>query len=422
MLQTVGCCLFRYIIKIMTTIKLRFRPSSVSGKEGTLYYQVIHLRKVAVISTAYHIHQHEWDDTRQMVDIAGCTDNNRKIVLQMYVAKINWEMERMRNIVDEKKDCCVEGLLELFRQILPCASVFCYIRQQIAKKMRMGCYGTAKTYISALRSFERFRNGNDLGFANLTGDMMQEYEAWMLHTGLKRNSASCYIRTFRTLYRLAVEEGLAVDNDIFRKVHVSVGKTRKRAVSQGIIHRILCLDLAGKPSLDFARDIFMFSFYTRGMSFVDIAHLRKRDLHNGFLTYNRRKTFQCLTIQWERPMQSIVDKYSQQTAASSYLFPIINGDSQADRRRYEQTLQRVNRSLKKIGVMIGLSIPLSTYVARHSWASIARNFDVPLSVISEGLGHDSDRTTQIYLASLDTSMINKANKKIISKITSMKNV
>lgn len=408
----------------MTTIKLRFRPSSISGKEGTLYYQVIHHRKAAVISTDCHIYRHEWDYKNSVINIAGCADNNRKTMLRQYMAKVDWEMGRMRRIVDERKNCCsgVDDLIALFRGMLPCTSVFCHILQQVSKKMRMKCYGTAKTYISALRSFERFRKGSDLGFESLTGDMMQEYEAWMLHTGLKRNSASCYIRTLRTLYRMAVEEGLAVDNDIFRKVHVSVGKTRKRAVSQDIIRRILCLDLAGKPSLDFARDMFMFSFYTRGMSFVDIAHLRKKDLHNGFLTYNRRKTFQCLTIQWETPMQVIVDKYSQQTAGSLYLFPIINGDSQADRNMYEHTLQRVNRSLKKIGVMIGLSVPLSTYVARHSWASIARSFDVPLSVISEGLGHDSDKTTQIYLASLDTSTINKANKEIISKITSMGNV
>ena len=89
----------------------------------------------------------------------------------------------------------------------------------------------------------------------------------------------------------------------------------------------------------------------------------------------------------------------------------------ADRLSYEQALQRINRSLKRIGTLIGLHIPLSTYVARHSWASIARNMDVPLSIISEGLGHDSDKTTQIYLASLDKSMVNKANKEIISKIT-----
>lgn len=403
----------------MTTLNLRFRPSSVLDKEGTLYYQVIHNRKVAIISTSYHIFQHEWNEQKSSIKVSGGVDDNRKAVLQVYITRINWEMYKMQEIIDDKEDCdfCIEELFVLFRKIRPTTSVFCHIRQQIAKKVRMRCYGTAKSYVSALRSFERFLDGADLSFSEMTCDMMQEYEAWMLHTGLTRNSASCYIRTLRTLYRMAVDDGVTVNNDIFRKVHVSVGKTRKRAVSKDIIRSILRLDLTGKPSLEFARDMFMFSFYTRGMSFVDIAHLMKKDLSNGFLTYNRRKTFQNLTIQWEHPMQDIVDKYAQQTEESLYMFPIIKGDSQDDRNSYEQTLQRINRSLKRIGSMIGLAVPLTTYVARHSWASIARNMDVPLSVISEGLGHDSDKTTQVYLASLDTSMINKANKKIINKIT-----
>lgn len=115
-------------------------------------------------------------------------------------------------------------------------------------------------------------------------------------------------------------------------------------------------------------------------------------------------------------MQEIVNRYVRQTAGSPYMFPIVSGDAFGGHQTYEQALQRINRSLKRIGGMIGLPVPLTTYVARHSWASIARNLDVPLSVISEGLGHDSDKTTQIYLASLDTSMINRANRKIIKKV------
>jgi len=412
----------------MATVKLRFRPSSVRSKKGTLYYQVIHLRRVAMLSSGCYIYPHEWDEKHSAVVIVSdaADEAGRKDVLRLYKQKTGRDIRRMREIIEEKDGGAhgytIDDLLDAFRQNLSRASVFCYIRSQISGKIRMKCYGTAKAYANALRSFGKFREERDLGFDDMSGEMMQEYEAWMLHAGLKRSSASCYIRTLRTLYRRAVEDKLADDNDIFRKVHVSMGKTRKRAVSADVIRSILCLDLSGKPSLCFARDIFMFSFYTRGMSFVDIAHLKKSDLRNGFITYNRRKTFQSLTIQWERPMQVIVDRYAEQTRGSSYLFPIITGDTPADRACYEQALQRVNRSLKRIGMIVGLSIPLSTYVARHSWASIARNMDVPLSVISEGLGHDSDKTTQIYLASLDTSMINKANRKIINRITHKGNV
>lgn len=406
----------------MTTIKLRFHPSSVAGKEGTLYYQAIHHRKAVTISTDYHIFPYEWDEEHSAIRLTDCMENDeeRKALLRLYQLKVNWDIGRMLEVIDRTEQTTgnytIDDLQKAFRNI-PCrTSVFCYISAQTARKIRMKCYGTARTYVNALRNFSKFRNETDLLFSDMTGDMIQEYEAWMLHAGLRRSSASCYMRTLRTLYRKAMEEGLAEDNDIFRKVHVSVGKTRKRAVASDVIRTIQKLDLTGKPSLAFARDIFMFSFYTRGMSFVDIAHLKKSDQRNGFLTYSRRKTFQSLTIQWEHPMQNIVNRYVEQTNGSPYMFPIITGETFADHVAYSQALQRINRSLKRIGVMIGLAVPLTTYVARHSWASIARNMDVPLSVISEGLGHDSDKTTQIYLASLDTSMINKANSKIIKNI------
>lgn len=406
----------------MATIKLKFRRSSINGKEGTLYYQITHCHKTAMISTAYHIHPYEWDEKHSAIHTGE--DGERKDLLKLYQSNINREMMLMARLADKKcktnGGCTIEELQMSCRQVLPATSVFCYIRSQIDKKARMKCYGTAKAYTNALRSFGKFREKKDLGFDDMDGELMQEYEAWMLHAGLKRSSASCYLRTLRTLYRQAVEEEKSDDNDIFRKVHISIGKTRKRAVSIDVIRAIQSLDLSQKPSLNFARDIFMFSFYTRGMPFVDIAHLRKSDLRNGFLTYNRRKTFQSLTIQWEEPMQTIVDRYAGHTLGSPYMFPIIKGDTWTDRTCYEQALQRVNRNLKRIGALVGLSIPLSTYVARHSWASIARNMAVPLSVISEGLGHDSDKTTQIYLASLDTSMVNKANRKIIDRITIVK--
>lgn len=406
----------------MTTIKLRFHSSSVAGKEGTLYYQVTHHRKVVTINTDYHIFPREWDEEHSAIRSTDCVGSNgeRKAVLRLYRLRVNWDIGRMLDVIDKKEratgNYTIEDLRRAFRDMPRRTSVFCYIAAQTARKIRMRCYGTARTYINVLRNFSKFREGNDLAFSDMTGDMIQEYESWMLHAGLRRSSASCYMRTLRTLYRKAAEEGLTADNDIFRKVHVSVGKTRKRAVASDVIRTILKLDLTGKPSLAFARDMFMFSFYTRGMSFVDIAHLKKSDQRNGFLTYNRRKTFQSLTIQWEHPMQNIVNRYVEQTNGSPYMFPIITGETFADHVAYSQALQRINRSLKRIGVMIGLAVPLTTYVARHSWASIARNMDVPLSVISEGLGHDSDKTTQIYLASLDTSMINKANSKIIKKI------
>lgn len=185
----------------------------------------------------------------------------------------------------------------------------------------------------------------------------------------------------------------------------------KRAIPQDAIKRLRDLNLNSRPSADLARDIFMFSFYTRGMSFIDIAFLRKEDIQNGILSYRRKKTNQHIVVKWEKQMQEIVDKYD--TVNSPYLLPLIKNVGQDERRQYLTAAHRINRNLKTIGKQLGLSMPLTCYVARHTWASIAKSKNIPISVISEAMGHDSESTTRIYLASLDTSVIDKANKLII---------
>mgnify|MGYP002427047637 CR=1 FL=1 len=160
--------------------------------------------------------------------------------------------------------------------------------------------------------------------------------------------------------------------------------------------------------------MFLFSFYTRGMSFVDMAYLRKCDLCGTYLTYKRRKTRQTLHIKWEKNMRELVEKYD--IPSSPYLLPIIKPDAMIDvRKQYLYASQNINRHLKLLGRELGFSNPLTLYVARHAWASIAKSKNIPLSVISEGMGHTSYKTTQVYLDSIDTAKINQANKKIIQR-------
>ena len=166
--------------------------------------------------------------------------------------------------------------------------------------------------------------------------------------------------------------------------------------------------------MEWARDLFMFSFYTRGMSFVDMAYLKKTDLQNGVLVYRRQKTNQQLTIKWEKPMQDIVNKYA--SPESPYLLPIIRDTHTDARLQYKNAIHLVNNKLKLIGKEIGLGIPLTTYVARHGWASIAKHKNIPIGIISEALGHDSEKTTRIYLDSLDTSAVDKANSQILNSL------
>lgn len=159
----------------------------------------------------------------------------------------------------------------------------------------------------------------------------------------------------------------------------------------------------------------MFSFYTRGMSFVDMSFLKDSNIRNGVLVYSRRKTGQRLYIKWEKCMQDIVDKY-RFSAVPPYLLPLNGNLSENNGLNYRRALLNVNRNLKKVASLAGISVPLTMYVARHSWATAAKEKNIPLSIISECMGHDSDMTTQIYLASLDNAMVDKANMEIINAL------
>lgn len=181
-----------------------------------------------------------------------------------------------------------------------------------------------------------------------------------------------------------------------------------------VIKKINALDLSLTPALDYARDMFLMSFYLRGMSFIDMAFLKKTDLKNGYITYRRRKTGQQLIIEWTKEMQIIRDKYPENK--SDYLLPVIRNPGINERCIYRNTSYNINQNLKRVAEMVGVTIPLTLYVARHSWASAAKAKGIPLSVISEGMGHNSEVTTQIYLASLDASVVDHANSLILKSL------
>lgn len=290
-------------------------------------------------------------------------------------------------------------------------SLFSFMQSVIIQLQQMGKQRTSETYQATLRSFMQFRENKDILLNKIDSELMLMYEAYLRNRGLTRNSTSFYMRILRAVYNRAVEKNLTANKNPFKHVYTGIDKTVKRALPLKTIRKIKNLDLSLLPSLEFVRDMFLFSFYTRGMSFIDMAYLKKKDLSNGILSYRRRKTGQQLFIRWEKCMQEIVEKYDN--PLSEYLLPIIKPMNGNERTQYQNAMCMINRKLKTIGNMVGVQLPLTMYTARHSWASVAKNKNVPISVISEGMGHDSELTTQIYLASLDTAVVDKANSLII---------
>lgn len=402
----------------MTSVKITFRPSTIKEKEGKLCFRFVLDRRVRRIGTEYRLFFSEWDECLQSVVVRPQSDDERKNYLMAMQSRIDADTRRLNRIIaffeQERRGYTYEDILAAWRIPIVGNSLFDFMEEMIARFKRQGQIRTSETYTAALRSFARFRNRRDIRLEEIDSDIMTAYEIYLRRTGASRNTSSFYMRILRAVYNRAVERGVVLQRQPFRHVYTGVDKTVKRAMPLDALRQLKNADLRSFPLLDYARDMFLLSFYTRGMSFVDMAYLKKGDLSSGTLTYCRKKTGQRLSIRWERCMQEIVAKYPNRHPV--YLLPIIRKDGGDERRQYKNCGQLINRYLKKIGREMGFPVPLTMYVARHTWANVARSRNVPIAVISESMGHDSETTTRIYLASLDSVTVDRANQVVINSL------
>lgn len=284
--------------------------------------------------------------------------------------------------------------------------------------------GTAQSYLKAKSSFLDFLLETNIGgtesiwIESIDNILIGRYNRYLLSRGLVRNSISFYNRVLRSIYNKAVKQYHLVDKRPFDQVYTGVDKTINRAIRESTIAKLLMLDLSYDKSLEMVRDLFVFSYAARGMAFVDIAYLKKANIHGDYISYCRKKTGARLEIKIESQIGRLIKKYTNPN--SRYVFPILDDISSDDEqevyRHYQSKLASFNRKLKTLSSMVDEPLKLTTYVARHSWATAARNTNIPMSIISEGLGHKSERTTRIYLASFDGSLIDEANVKLLKRI------
>lgn len=272
-------------------------------------------------------------------------------------------------------------------------------------------FGSASNYVMAYRKLRRFVGRRKIMMGDITRMWVSEYELWLHNDGLSHNSVSFYMRYLRAVYNAAVVEvGGTHMQDPFCGLRLAQIATAKRAISKSDLLLIRGIDLlACTPKLSLARDIFLFSFYTRGMSLIDMAYLRKVDIHNGVLTYRRRKTGQLLSMAVEPQLNELIVRYAN---PSPYVLPILLHDDSY--RGYRNAQRDMNRHIRLLGEMLGFGFPLTFYVARHTWATMARDCGTPMYIISAGMGHSSEQTTRIYLAQLDHNVIDRVNRAIIS--------
>lgn len=271
---------------------------------------------------------------------------------------------------------------------------------------------TAANYLTAARSLSRFLDNSRWSFADITTAMLQCYQRWLCNRGIRLNTVSAYMRSLRSLYNRAVDN---VADNPFTAVFTGNEQTAKRSVTDEEIRKLLALQLDHLPHLAFARDIFMFSFMAMGMPFVDIAYLKWQQIHDGVLHYARHKTGHKVCVAIEPYMAEIINRHS--ITGSEYVFPILANTTSANiHATYLKRLRAYNYALHRLSQLIDSPRTLSSYVARHSWASLAYRSGIDISLIAKAMGHTKLSTTLIYIRALLDPSLAEANKKVMQSL------
>ena len=396
----------------MATIKVKLRPSSVVGRAGTIYYQVTHRRATQQITTNIRLQPNEWDALRESVAVSVA---DRSIIQNRIDSDIALLKRIVKDLENSEINYSVGDIIKHYKSPECHVLVLDFMQNQIRLLRNANRLGTALNYEKTMKNFAEFLGSVNLPFSAMTEQLIAEYNAFLVQRGMVRNSISFYMRIMRAVYNKAVRQRLVEQSHPFTEVYTGIDRTRKRAVSESVISQLYKLKLAEGTPLALARDIFIFSYCTRGMAFVDIAYLKKDNIQNGVICYARRKTGQLLSVRIEPSIQRIIDRYS--SALSPYVFPILTStETKQAYEEYQVAINNHNRLLRRLSKMLPAGCKLTSYTSRHSWATAARNHNVPISVISAGMGHTSEQTTQIYLTMLENSVIDDANQGLIRSL------
>ena len=285
--------------------------------------------------------------------------------------------------------------------------------QNLKKEKRIRYAGMLEV---SYNSFVKFNKHLDIPFSDIDVAWLKKYELWMKEQNLSVSTISTRVRHLRAVFNLAIAEH-SIKNDCypFRTYKVSKlnRQTPKRAITKKDVMKIMCYQ--GKSDMEcLAIDVFVFSYLNAGINFIDIAKLKHSNIIGNHLIYNREKTKKLINVPLQTKALEIIAKY--QSDKSPYLFPILSPFHQTEvqvANRLHKVLAKVNKHLKEIGERLNLPIPLTTYVARHSYATVLKRAGISTSIISESLGHSSERVTQIYLDSFDNEQIDEAMKNLL---------
>lgn len=296
--------------------------------------------------------------------------------------------------------------------------VFNYMSMLVSRKREAGKESTADMYRAMRNRLLRCPVDKLSQWDDITTSLVDSFAEWLYSDGLAVNTVNSYLSNFRAIYHTAVREGEIPkpDSDPFSHLRLKREETAKRALKIKEVNKVMQAQYTENTPMRQALDLFIFCYLACGMPFVDLAYLTKKNIVGNEIVYHRRKNGVLVRVAITPAMRMLMRKYAQKKSA--YLFPVLTAgrDGHED---YKSALHAHNSLLKTIGVQLRLHTQLTTYVARHSWATEALRQNIPVAVISQALGHTSEKTTRIYLDSLDQSVLNRANRKVTKKASQL---
>jgi len=394
------------------------RETIYKNGKSPLFLRFTHTRKSKFISLGVSVLPEHWDYEKQII-CSECPENSMlnavikskqeeylKQVTRLEILEIEVNFDTLFGAKSKRINCTVAN----------------YFRQQVERMESIGKIGTASKYRYCLTILEQYKS-LDIRFEQLDMQYLHDLEAFLIGKGNRSNSIATKFSVLKAVYNRAISDGIfePKDNPFSRfKVGKYWKSTRKRAISKEDILKLKELELSEDSSfyLRFARDIFLFSYYTAGINFKDIASLKWCDIQNNRIYYQRHKTSKEMSCQLIPEAMQIIERHgSPFYDDEDYIFPILNVQIHKTElqihNRVHKVLGQINSNLKELSKMIGLKTPLTTYVARHTFATVLKRSGVNIAIISESLGHSDLATTQIYLDSFENSQIDDAMKNLL---------
>lgn len=459
----------------MTSIEFHRRVSSRGvGGMGSLYVRVIHRRKTRSVTLPFRLYPNEWDPEKRLILHEGSSLLRQDYLRRAEAAMVEaihqfWLIiERL----EEKGEYSAEDIVSRYRGRMDGGAIVPFVDKLCREMESQEQVSSVRSYKTALRRLESFLGKDGMTFSRITPLNMERFEKALYAEGLSRNTVSSYMRSLRAIFNKAIAHGIIEEKGTspFACVFTGVEETRKRSLTRMELQQLVNWELyhteengkkdegnteneeGNKESSSLskmfrARQLFTFAFFAQGMSFVDMAYLKKRDVKEDVICYRRRKTGQYIEVTLTPQLRKIIQEFGDEVQDSPYVLPIICRPGENERLQYESALRLQNKWLGRLAAHLKiengelrmkeketkknnmyepiknnssfsiLQSSLSTHVARHSWATIAKQQHLPIGVISECLGHTSEKTTRIYLGAFDRKIIANANRKIARLIS-----